>query len=87
MLLLMCCCLPRAAPPPQVHGVPVPMKHAMQDHLKLHLSSKEASDEEVLAIYPSAIRRQILRHLYLDLLQRSSLFQVRPNAQRWLLQT
>ena len=48
----------------------------MQDHLRLHFSSQEASDEEVLAIYPAAIRRRILRHLYMGSLKRCYLFTV-----------
>lgn len=48
----------------------------MADHLRLHFSSQEASDEEVLAIYPAAIRRRILRHLYMANLRRCYLFQV-----------
>ena len=46
----------------------------MQGHLRLHFSSEEASDEQVLAIYPTSIRRRILRHLYLDSLKRCWLF-------------
>jgi hypothetical protein len=60
----------------QVHNVPNNLKTAMQDHLRLHFSSQEASDEEVLAIYPAAIRRRILRHLYTGSLKRCYLFQV-----------
>lgn len=47
----------------------------MQEHLRLHFESEELSDESVLSIYPSTIRRRILRHLYLDYLQRSYLFE------------
>jgi hypothetical protein len=36
----------------------------MKGHLRLHFSSAESSDEAVLAVYPTNIRRRILRHLY-----------------------
>ena len=38
-------------------------------------SNEEASDEAVLAIYPTALRRRILRHLYLPHLRQAALFQ------------
>jgi hypothetical protein len=60
----------------QVHNVPLGLKESMQDHLRLHFSSQEASDEEVLAIYPAPIRRRILRHLYMGGLKRCYLFTV-----------
>ncbi len=59
-----------------MHNIPDWLKYAMQDHLKLHLSSQEASDDEVLAIYPAAIRRRILQHLYLKCLTDCYLFEV-----------
>ncbi len=70
-------CSPRPLPALQVHNIPDWLKYAMQDHLKLHLSSQEASDDEVLAIYPAAIRRRILQHLYLKSLTDCYLFEVR----------
>eukprot|EP00882_Tetradesmus_deserticola_P029635 GHRQ01033216.1.p1 GENE.GHRQ01033216.1~~GHRQ01033216.1.p1 ORF type:complete len:132 (+),score=4.38 GHRQ01033216.1:362-757(+) len=36
----------------------------MKGHLRLHFSSAEGSDEAVLSVYPTTIRRRILRHLY-----------------------
>lgn len=46
------------------HDIPPALKSDMQGHLKLHFSSAETSDESVLAVYPTTIRRRILRHLY-----------------------
>jgi hypothetical protein len=40
----------------------------MRDHLRLQFSSQEASDEKVLRGFPTAIQRQVLRHLYLSAL-------------------
>ncbi len=59
-----------------MHELDLELKYAMQDHLKLHLSSQEASDEEVLSIYPAAIRRRILRHMYMGIVKSCSLFKV-----------
>jgi hypothetical protein len=50
----------------------------MQEHLRLSFSSSEASDDQVLAMYPSTLRRRILRHLYLPLLRSSYLFSGTP---------
>jgi hypothetical protein len=40
------------------------LKADMKGHLRLHFSSAEGSDEAVLSVYPTTIRRRILRHLY-----------------------
>jgi hypothetical protein len=37
----------------------------MRGHLRLYYSSQEGSDEQVLGTMPSALRRRVLRHLYL----------------------
>ncbi len=50
------------------------LKESMQEHLRLHFESEQLSNESVLSIYPSTIRRRILRHLYLSYLQQSYLF-------------
>jgi hypothetical protein len=54
----------------------------MQEHLRLHFNNEEASDEQVLQIYPSTIRRRILRHLYLADVKRCYLF--RDTKQKFL---
>ncbi|KAF8054945.1 AKT1 [Scenedesmus sp. PABB004] len=46
------------------HGIPPPLLAAMKGHLRLHFSSAESSDEAVLGVYPTTIRRRVLRHLY-----------------------
>eukprot|EP00775_Hariotina_reticulata_P006152 gene6152-6389_t len=46
------------------HGIPQSLVQDMKGHLRLHFSSAESSDEAVLAVYPTNIRRRILRHLY-----------------------
>jgi hypothetical protein len=47
----------------------------MKDHLRLHFTSQEASDDKVLRGFPTTIRRRVLRHLYLQSLERCWLFQ------------
>lgn len=51
------------------------LKNAMKGHLRLHFSSAESSDEAVLSVYPTTIRRRILRHLYMRALGSAWLFQ------------
>lgn len=46
----------------------------MQEHLSLHFHNEEASDESVLGIYPTTLRRRILRHLYGRYIQSNYLF-------------
>ena len=46
----------------------------MEDHLKMHLDHSQRTDEAVLQIYPSSIRRRVLRHLYHNKLARNYLF-------------
>ncbi|KAK9791836.1 hypothetical protein WJX73_006514 [Symbiochloris irregularis] len=58
----------------QANQLPQDLKDSMQEHLKLHFSNEEASDEAVLSIYPTALRRRILRHLYLPHLRSAPLF-------------
>jgi homoaconitase/3-isopropylmalate dehydratase large subunit len=41
----------------------------MLSHLKLHFNNASRNDESVLGAYPSTIRRRVLRHLYLGILQ------------------
>ncbi len=37
------------------------LQESMREHLELHFHNQEACDEKVLGVYPSAIRRRILR--------------------------
>ncbi len=50
------------------------LTYSMRQHLELHFQSDESRDENVLAIYPSAIRRRVLRHLYMQPLRQCYLF-------------
>ena len=45
------------------------LRDSMLSHLKLHFNNASRNDESVLGAYPSTIRRRVLRHLYLDILQ------------------
>lgn len=56
------------------HEIPETLKADMKGHLRLHFSSAEGSDEAVLSVYPTTIRRRILRHLYSNPLSRCWLF-------------
>lgn len=58
--------------------LPTELRDSLQEHLRLHFDTSEVSDEQVLSIFPSAIRRRILRHLYLRFLKGSYLFQGAP---------
>lgn len=57
-----------------VNDLPEELKDTMQDHLKLNFNCEDVSDEKVLSIYPTTIRRRILRHLYLQQLRSTYLF-------------
>ena len=57
-----------------VHDLPDDIRESMLRHLKLYLKNENASDEIVLAKYPTTIRRQVLQHLYMPLLQEVYLF-------------
>lgn len=46
------------------HDIPPALMSDMKGHLKLHFSNAEMQDESVLSVYPTTIRRRILRHLY-----------------------
>ncbi len=54
------------------------LNQSMQEHLQMHIDMEDGSDEAVLQIYPAAIRRRVLRHLYLDHLTQSFLFKRCP---------
>lgn len=57
-----------------LHALPPELRDSMQRHLKLHFYNADAADENVLRVYPSSIRRRVLRQLYLETLQRVYLF-------------
>lgn len=57
-------CSPPSRPPPPLPLVQ-DLQSAMRGHLRLHYSAREASDEQVLGAMPSALRRRVLRHMYL----------------------
>ena len=46
----------------------------MEAHLRLHFNNAESSDENVLNIYPTPLRKRILRFLYLKKLEECYLF-------------
>ncbi|GFH26539.1 uncharacterized protein HaLaN_24706, partial [Haematococcus lacustris] len=55
---------------------------AMEAHVELHFQSEQASDEQVLAIFPQTIRRRVLRHLYIKPIKECHLFAgCKPNNQ------
>jgi hypothetical protein len=39
------------------HDIPQSMIHELKGHLQLHFSSSEMSDEAVLGVYPTTVRR------------------------------
>ncbi|BDA49938.1 probable potassium channel AKT2 [Coccomyxa sp. Obi] len=57
-----------------VNEIPDDLKDSMHSHLRLHFNNEEASDEQVLHIFPTTIRRRILRHLYLRHVRAAYLF-------------
>lgn len=64
--------LPAAVSTPALQS----LKSDMQGLLRLHMSlTDESSDEAVLAVYPTTIRRKILRSLYMAPLGACYLFQ------------
>ncbi len=46
----------------------------MKHHLEVTFHSEQVSDEQVLGIYPTTIRRKVLRHLYLQPVKSCYLF-------------
>ncbi|GIL88133.1 hypothetical protein Vretifemale_16146, partial [Volvox reticuliferus] len=47
---------------------------AMREHLEVHFDSTQTTDDRVLSIYPTTIRRLVLRHLYLQPVRNCYLF-------------
>ncbi|KAK9847644.1 hypothetical protein WJX84_010180 [Apatococcus fuscideae] len=66
----------------EMTSIPPHLQESMQDHLKLHFEHEEATEEQVLAAFPTALRRRILRHLYLEPLRAVYLF--RGTRQKFL---
>jgi CRP-like cAMP-binding protein len=58
-----------------MHALPLSLRESMQRHLKLHFYNADAADEHVLKVYPSSIRRKVLRQLYNPTLRECYLFQ------------
>ncbi len=46
----------------------------MKEHLEVHHDLNEVSEEQMLRIYPTTIRRKVLRHLYLQPVKSCYLF-------------
>ncbi|KAG7671633.1 putative Potassium channel AKT2 [Nannochloris sp. 'desiccata'] len=58
-----------------MHALPLTLRESMQRHLKLHFYNANAADEHVLKVYPSSIRRKVLRQLYNPTIRECYLFQ------------
>lgn len=46
------------------------LKELIEEHLRLHFTTNQEADEQMLATLPTTLRRRILRHLYGQQLQR-----------------
>eukprot|EP00891_Asterochloris_glomerata_P006788 jgi/Astpho2/6788/Aster-07232 len=57
-----------------MNKIPEDLHAAMEAHLRLHFNNAESSDENVLNIYPTPLRKRILRFLYLKKLEECYLF-------------
>eukprot|EP00882_Tetradesmus_deserticola_P002691 GHRQ01002862.1.p1 GENE.GHRQ01002862.1~~GHRQ01002862.1.p1 ORF type:complete len:924 (+),score=556.38 GHRQ01002862.1:315-3086(+) len=51
-------------------GLPQDMRELIEEHLRLHLTTSQEADEQMLASLPTTLRRRVLRHLYGSQLQR-----------------
>ncbi|KAF6250783.1 hypothetical protein COO60DRAFT_1567426 [Scenedesmus sp. NREL 46B-D3] len=51
-------------------GLPQDMKELIEEHLRLHFSTSQEEDEQMLGSLPTTLRRRVLRHLYGAQLQR-----------------
>ncbi|GFH17386.1 cyclic nucleotide-binding domain-containing protein, partial [Haematococcus lacustris] len=58
----------------KINELPQRLMTAMEAHVELHFQSEQASDEQVLAIFPQTIRRRVLRHLYIKPIKECHLF-------------
>ncbi|KXZ41005.1 hypothetical protein GPECTOR_1004g270 [Gonium pectorale] len=66
----------------QDNELPERLQAAMKEHLVVHFDSAQTSDDQVLGIYPTSMRRRALRHLYLQPIKGCYLF--RGCKQRFL---
>lgn len=57
-----------------VNDIPKDLHDAMRKHIDLHFQSELAADELVLQPYPEAMKKRVLRHLYLEPLRDCYLF-------------
>ncbi|KAJ9525282.1 hypothetical protein QJQ45_020813 [Haematococcus lacustris] len=55
-------------------AVPQVLTASMQEHLEMEHKSDQAPDEQVLSIYPSCLRRAVMRHIYGNALRMCYLF-------------
>jgi hypothetical protein len=46
------------------------MKELIEAHLRLHFTTNQEADAQMLATLPTTLRRRVLRHLYAAHLQR-----------------
>ncbi|GLI61751.1 hypothetical protein VaNZ11_004203 [Volvox africanus] len=58
----------------KTNELPERLQTAMQDHLEVTFNTEQIDDEHVLSIYPTTIRRKVLRHLYLQPVRNCYLF-------------
>ena len=58
----------------ELNSLPEDLQEAMRHHIDLHSQVEHTADEKVLAIYPTAISRKVLRHLYAKTLSHCYLF-------------
>ncbi|GLI61752.1 hypothetical protein VaNZ11_004204 [Volvox africanus] len=56
------------------NDLPERLYKAMREHLEVHFDSMQTTDDSVLSIYPTTIRRLVLRHLYLQPVRNCYLF-------------
>ncbi|GIM10248.1 hypothetical protein Vretimale_14045, partial [Volvox reticuliferus] len=54
--------------------LPERLQAAMQEHLEVTFNTEQVDDEHVLGIYPTTIRRKVLRHLYMHPVRSCYLF-------------
>ncbi|GLC44797.1 hypothetical protein PLESTB_001212900 [Pleodorina starrii] len=64
------------------NDLPERLQSAMAEHLEVTFNTEQIDDEHVLGIYPTTIRRKVLRHLYLHPVRNCYLF--RGCKQRFL---
>jgi CRP-like cAMP-binding protein len=56
-----------------LHDFPKKLRKSLKTQLELEFNSRELSDETVLSNFPDAVRRKVLRRLYLPYLMQTSL--------------